>query len=60
MSYFALSVTFEYICNEYTDIINIFTLSVQGTIQTSESDVDRRQVLSSKVNPRAVSVKHVR
>ena len=37
-----------------TAIINMFTLTVRGSM--SESDVYRRHILTSKVNPRAVMI----
>ena len=52
MSYLALSASFDYICCGSTVIINIFTLTARG----STADVCRRQILTSKVDPRAVRV----
>ena len=49
MSELALSDSFEYLCYGYTTIISIFTL-------TAESDVYGRQILTTKVDPRAVRV----
>ena len=37
-------------------IMNSFIRTVQGSIQTSESDVYRRQILTSEVYPRAVRI----
>ena len=54
MSYSALSDSFEYLCYGSTAIRNIFSLSVRGS--TLESEVCRRQILTTKVDPRAVSV----
>ena len=53
MSLLALSVSFEYLCYVSMIIINIFTLTVHG----STSDVYRRQILATKVDPRTVRVK---
>ena len=57
MSSSALADSFEYICYGSTANrpINIFTVTARGL--TSESDVYRRQILTSKVDPRAVRVK---
>ena len=51
MSQLALSDSFEYLCYGSTAIINIFILTAR------ESDVHRRQILTSKVDPRAVRAK---
>ena len=52
MSQLALSDSFEYLCHESTTIRKIFTLTVRG------STLDyRRQILTTKVDPRAVRVK---
>ena len=48
MSQLAFSDLFEYLCYESTAIINIFYLT--------ESDVYRRQILTTKVDPRAIRV----
>ena len=50
MSWLALSDSFEYLCYGSTTIINISTLIVQ------ESDVYKRQILTTKVDPRTVRV----
>ena len=61
MSSLALSDSFEYLCFGSTAIIyikyiyNILTLSVRR--QSSESDVYRRQILTTKVDPRTAMVK---
>ena len=53
--------SFEYLCYGANAIINMFTLTVRGGgggggLQSSESDVYRRQILTTKVDPRAVRV----
>ena len=53
MSYSALSDSFEYLCYRSTAIRNIFSLTVRG----STLDVRFRQILTTKVDPRAVRVK---
>ena len=53
MSYLALSDSFEYLCYASTVIINIFYFYCVGIW---ESDVYRRQILTTKVYPRAVRV----
>ena len=58
MSSLALSDSFEYLWYKSTAIRNIFTLTVRDRLQPSESDVNRRQILTTKVDPRAVRVKH--
>ena len=53
MSWLALFTSFEYLCYGSTMIINIFALIVGGI------DIRRqnlRQILASKVDPRAVRV----
>ena len=50
MSSSALSDSFEYLCYGSAAIRNIFTRTVRG------SDVYRRQILTTKVGPRAVRV----
>ena len=58
MSQLALSDSFEYLSDGSTTIRNIFTLTVSYyPLQSSESDVYRRQILTTKVDPRAVRVK---
>ena len=57
MSQFALSGSFEYLCYGSTAIINIFYSQCVDQLQSSESDVHRRQILTAKVDPRAVRVK---
>ena len=52
MSSLPFSDSFEYICYGSTDIINSFTLTLRGLIL----DVYRRQILTTKVDPRAVKV----
>ena len=57
MSYSALSDSFEYLCYVSTAIINIFLfLQRRDRHQSSESDVDRRQILTTEVGPCAVRV----
>ena len=60
MSQLALFASFEYVCYGPTTIINSFILTVLGSTLyfriTSESDVYRRQILTSKVDPRTVRV----
>ena len=53
MPWLAFSDSFEYLCYGSTTIINMFTLTARGSI------LDRRQILTSKVDPRGVSVKDV-
>ena len=53
MSLLALSASFEYLCYGSTTIINSFTFTVPRSL---ESDVCRRQILTSKVDARAVRV----
>ena len=55
MSQLALSGSFEYpgLCYWSTAIINILILTVRGS---TYSDVYRRQILTTKVDPRAVRV----
>ena len=57
MSLFALSDSFEYLCYGSTATINIFTLTVRDRLQASESDVYRRQILTTKVGPLTVRVR---
>ena len=52
MSQLALSASFEYLCYGTTAIIHIFTLTVRGLTLNF-----RRQILTSKVDPRAIRVK---
>ena len=56
MSWLALTASFEYLCYGSTTII-IVTLTVQESTLDSESDVYRRQILTSKVDPPTVRVK---
>ena len=58
MSYSGLSDSFEYLCYGSTAIRNIFTATVGGGGSTSEFDVYRRQILTSKVDPRIIKVKY--
>ena len=51
MSSLALSDSFEYLCYGSTAITNSLVRTVQG----STLDVYKRQILTSKVDPRAVS-----
>ena len=53
MSYLALSVSFDYLCYGSTVIV-IFLASFSAGVdfRSSESDVYRRQILTSKVEPR--------
>ena len=51
MSYLALSASFEYLCYGSTAIINILILTARGS-----TFVCRRQILTTKVDPRAVRV----
>ena len=53
MSYLPISGSFEYLCYASTVIINIFYFYCVGIW---ESDVYRRQILTTKVYPRAVRV----
>ena len=46
--------SFEYLCYGSTNIINMFTLTVQRSTL-----VYRRQILTSKVDPRAVRVEYM-
>ena len=67
MSWSALPDSFEYLCHGPTAIVNIFTLTARGsTLDTSThhcayriiyTKTYRRQILTSKVYPRAVRVK---
>ena len=51
MSWSTLSASFEYVCHGSTVTINIFTLLVlESTLE--------RQILMSKLDPRAVKVNH--
>ena len=54
MSYSALSDSFKYLWYGSTAIRSMFTLTVQGS---TESDVCRRQILMTKVDPCTVRVK---
>ena len=51
MSYSALSDSFKYLCYGSTTIINMFTLTVR------RATFDTRQILTTKVDPRAVMAK---
>ena len=57
MSSLAISDSFEYLCYGSKAIRNIFTLTVQDRHWSTECDVYRRQILSTKVDPRVVRVK---
>ena len=52
-----VSASFEYLCYGSTAIINILLLQHGDRLYTSDSGVFRRQILTSKVDPRAVGVK---
>ena len=54
MSWVAISDPFKYLCYGTTTTINIFPFTVRGS--PLESDVYRRQILTSKVDPRAERV----
>ena len=47
----ALSASFEYLCYGFTPIINILLFQCGDRLWTSESNVYRRQILTSKVDP---------
>ena len=51
MSYSALSASFEYLCYGSTAISNILLFQCGDRLYTSESDVCRRQILTSNVGP---------
>ena len=55
MSYLAPSDLFEDLCYGPTAIINIFTLTMRGSILVVR--ICRRQILTTKVGPRIVRVK---
>ena len=61
MSSLAFSDSFEYLCYGSMVIMNIFTLTVPGSTsdvtRQLESDVYRRQILTTKVGPGTVRVK---
>ena len=60
MAYLALFDLFEYLCYGSMTIRNIFTLPARGStlvVRDRLSDVYRRQILTSKVDPLAVRVK---
>ena len=52
----ALPDSFEYLCYRSTAIRNMCTLSPEGSSLVDR--ICRRQILSTKVDPRAVRVKH--
>ena len=52
----ALPTSLEYLCYVSTTIINSLPFQCEDRLQTSESDVYRRQLLTSKVDPRAERV----
>ena len=52
MSQLTLSDSFDYLCYGSTININMFTLTLRG----STLDIHRRQILTTKVGPRAVRV----
>ena len=56
MSYLAFSTSFEYLCYGSTVIRNILLLLARDRLYTSEADVYRRQILTSKVGPRTERV----
>ena len=51
---FTLSASFEYLCYGYTAVINILILSARGSTIYVRI---KRQILTSRVDPRAVSLK---
>ena len=57
MSWLALSDSFEYLCYGSTAIGIFLLLQCGDQLQLSESDVYRRQILTTKVNSRTVRVK---
>ena len=56
MYWLAVSASFEYLYRGSTTIMNILFFLVRGSTFMSESDVLRRQILMSKVDPRAVRI----
>ena len=56
MSQLDISAIFEYLCYVSTVTMFFLFLSARGRLQTSESDVSRRQILTSKDGPRAERV----
>ena len=61
MSLLALSASFQYLCYGVTALRNIFTLyseviDFSRQNRQNQSDVYRRQILTTKVNPCAVRV----
>ena len=59
MAQLALSDSFEYLCYGFPAIRNILILTVRGSTLVLESDVYRRQILTTKVYPRAVRGKSI-
>ena len=57
MSQLALSDSFEYLCYGSAVIRNIFILTVRGLTLVVTICVYRRQILTTKVYPRAVRIK---
>ena len=62
MSLLALSASFQYLCYGVTALRNIFTLyseviDFSRQNRQNQSDIYRRQILTTKVNPCAVRVK---
>ena len=55
MSWFALSASFEYLCYDILKILYFFQCG--GRLYTSESDMNRRQILMYKDDPRAKKIK---
>ena len=53
----ALSASFEYLCYGFVAIKHISLFQCRYRFETSESDVYRRQILTSKVGPRVERVK---
>ena len=56
MSYSAVSDSFEYLCYGPTAITNILLPQCGNRLESSESDVYRRQILTTKLYPRAARV----
>ena len=60
MFYVPLSASFEYVCYESIRPLEIILILQSGDrFQTSESDVYRRQIMTSEVDPRAVRVSFI-
>ena len=57
MSLLALSALFEYLCYGSAAIKHISLFQCRDRFETSESDVYRRQILTSKVGPCVEEVK---